>query len=642
MTSVRSVHVRQQGALMVRYMAVVLVMSLPAACGGGGGGGSDSKTDGGTRLIDAETGLPTPRNLLPSLAVADANFESDHFSGSGNCVACHTDDAMTVTTDAGERDVSIGTAWETSMMANAVRDPYWHAVVAYELDRFPMHDEEINDTCTRCHAPMASEYAKKTGTALRLFDSGSEADGTLLAGLLGSAAKDETATTLFDHAMDGVSCTLCHQMDPDNLGEGNNLPVESQTGGFVIKDFSGSDISERPAYAQYDDPSSSYMRQQVSFNAKLGAHLGEAETCGTCHNLNIEPIDKEGNPLDDVGHFAEQANYSEWLFSDFRKGGPEERSCQSCHMPVLEQDVVIADGSGLAKRPDFAEHTILGANTVMQSMLRDHADELGVPPGVDFDASIERNREFLTTAASLEISGTGLTPLAQSGDGDNTTSGNQAVGDAQTLAFDVQVSNDTGHKLPSGYHARRVYLHVQVANASGEVVFESGRINADGSIVGVAEDVNPAIWEPHHDVITSERQVQVYQSIVGNSDDERTHSLLNGSFFLKDNRLTPRGFSKRDVTGNPAVAASFGVFGGAMGDDDFDSGRDTVSYRVRVPAAGEYSVRAELRYQPLSFGHLRELFRESDRIDQVDAFRTMYDTTTLRDEVIDAVTTTVF
>ena len=621
---------------LVRWAIASVLLGTLAACGGEDDGGESPEPsivppgetpppappEPGITLIDAPPVLPEARGLLPSLALADHGFESDHFSGSGNCGACHDDENMVVSTEAGPRDVAIGTAWETSTMANAARDPYWHAVVAYELDRFPMHEEEINDTCTRCHAPMANDYAKKTNTPLRVFDKGSEANGDFEPGLYSMAAGDP----LFDHGMDGVSCTLCHQIDADNLGIGSTMPESSMTGGYSIVDYSDGDIKDRPAYGQYADPDGSYMRQQVGFQAQIGAHLSSSETCATCHNLNVEPFDKDGVPLEDIDHFAEQANYTEWLFSDYRDGGPLEASCQDCHMPVLDKPVVIAGGSGLSPREDFAEHTFLGANTVMQTMMRDNAAALGIAPGLDFDASIERNRAFLATAATLALANTAREP-GEEGE--------------ETLAFDVEITNETGHKLPSGYHARRVWLHVEITDADGQLVFESGRMNPDGSIVGVGEDRDPSNWERHHDVITSERQVQVYQAIVGNSDDERTHSLLNGSFYLKDNRLTPKGFDKTVVTGSPDVAASFGVFGGAMGDEDFNLGADTVGYRVAVPAGGAYNVRATLRYQPLSYGHLYELFRAGERLDQVDMFRTIYESTTLKAEVIDAVTTTV-
>ena len=414
--------------MRARWLLPMTLAVLLGACGGGGGGstggesggeppgtGTDSGgdagpgpgvTDGGPgpggtdgTLTDITPELPTGRGLLPKLALSDHGFESDHFSGGGNCDACHNNEAMTVTTEAGPYDVSIGTAWETSTMANAARDPYWHAVVAYELDRFPGQEEKINDTCTRCHAPMANEYAKKEGLALRVFDKGSEEGGDLERGIYSMSKADD----LFNHAMDGVSCTLCHQIDPDNLGIGSVMPQESMTGGYAIVDYSDGDISERPAYGQYADPDGSYMREQAGFSAQLGAHLSRSETCATCHNLNVAPLDTAGVPLENAAHFSEQANYTEWLFSDYADGKPLEASCQSCHMPKLDQPVVIAQGGGLSPREDFAEHTFLGANTVMQRMMRDFADELGVQPGLDFDASIARNRAFLNTAATVSI-----------------------------------------------------------------------------------------------------------------------------------------------------------------------------------------------------------------------------------------------
>ena len=635
------------GATRSRRMLPAVLLLLLGACGGGGGGsggdgGPDTKTGGDTgtdpgpspgstdagsvpggtdgTLVDKTPEHPVGRGLLPKLALADHVFESDHFAGSENCAACHNNEAMSITTEAGAHDVSIGKAWETSTMANAARDPYWHAVVAYELDRFPAHEEEINDTCTRCHAPMANEYAKKEGLALRVFDEDSEEGGERGRGIYSMSKEDD----LFNHAMDGVSCTLCHQIDPDNLGIGSVMPESSMTGGYEIVDYSDGDIKDRPAYGQYADPDASYMRQQVGFLAQKGAHLSRSETCATCHNLNVASLDTEGVPLENAAHFAEQANYTEWLFSDYADGKPLEASCQSCHMPKLEQPVVIAEGTSLSPRDDFAEHTFLGANTVMQRMMRDFAGELGVQPGLDFDASIARNRAFLNTAATVSIRNASL-----------------GAGETPTLAFDVNVVNESGHKLPSGYHSRRVWLQVLITNADGEAVFESGVLKPNGSITGVAEDVDPATWEPHHDVITNARQVQVYQAIVGNSDGKRTHSLLNGSQYLKDNRLTPKGFAKEAVTGSPDVLPSFGVFGAAMADEDFDSGKDTVSYRLPMPEPGPYNVRITLKYQPLSFGHLDDLFRTSGDLDPVDMFNTIYKATDVKAEVIATVTTAV-
>ena len=58
------------------------------------------------------------------------------------------------------------------MMANATRDPYWRAKVASELHRNPSVSDEINDKCSRCHAPMANEAMKKEGVEVSIFGGG--------------------------------------------------------------------------------------------------------------------------------------------------------------------------------------------------------------------------------------------------------------------------------------------------------------------------------------------------------------------------------------------------------------------------------------------------------------------------------------
>ena len=603
----------------MRTTSVLILTSLLAvACGGGGGEPAEDNEVFDPGLVDVISVLPEKRGLLPSLAEADHNFDSQHHAGSGVCSVCHDADELSVPSDSGvDKNVSLNLAWRTSMMANSTRDPYWHAVVAWELDEHPLHENEINDTCTVCHAPMANDYAKKEGLDLRVF-------GDTEAGLPGIYESD-SSDALFNHAMDGVSCSLCHQIDPGNLGDESSF-----TGGYEIVDSRGlSDAAGgfRPAYGQYSNPDQGYMRGQSGdpgFLALESAHISTSETCATCHNLDVEPIDENGQPIGSV-HFSEQANYTEWLNSDFRTGGPEETTCQECHMPRLDTPVLLAQASGISPRPDFAEHTFLGANTVVQSMLRDFGEELGVNPDIteeEFNESIARNRAFLETSATIDVENIARAEVAS---GEETP--------LEELTFDVVVENNTGHKLPTGYHSRRVYLHVLVTSDEG-IVWESGKIDAEGRIAGLSEDVSAESWETHYDTITDPSQVQVYQAIVGDIHGDRTPSLLSGSQYLKDNRLLPRGYDKVAVAADPAGNPTFGTFGAAETDADFNSGLDTVTYRARVPAGGDYRVLVELRYQPLAYGHLQELFLKSDRLDVMDMFRTIYDATELRDEVI--------
>jgi len=590
-------------AKISRAAALLLLMGVQLLAGCTG----DKSSNPSINFIE----LPGARGLLPSMSTANAAFESAHYSGNGVCEACHTDTAvgdarrMVVQTEAGFKDVSIGLAWESSTMAQSARDPYWHAVVAAELNRYPTLADEINDTCTRCHAPMANDLAKKDNLDLQVFDTGSSEDGTLVKGIYTMGDED----ALFNHAMDGVSCALCHQIEPGNLGD-----PSSMTGGYVVTPWENAE--DRLAYGQYENPDVVYMKQTAEFTPQHGPHMSDSAVCATCHNLTTTPVDANGEPLADVTHFAEQMMYTEWQLSDYATGGPLAATCQDCHMPKLDKPVPLASAGADTPRDEFAEHTFLAANTVMQSMMSAYQSELGIDPGIDFAPAIERNREFLKTAATLALQ-------------DGALSDNE-------LSFDVVVTNTSGHKLPSGYHSRRAYLHVLVTNASGEVVYENGRIDAQtGAIAGVSEDVNPANFEIHYDEIVDETQVQVYQAIVGNPAGERTHSLLDGTGYLKDNRLTPLGFDKNSVPADVAVA------GDALNDDDFNNGVDTVTYKVAVDGEGAYNVLVELRYQPFAYGHLIDLFAEFDQIDQVDMFRTIYDNTTLRDEIITTTTGTI-
>ena len=582
----------------------MLSIGVLTTCGG-------STDPGETPANEVAIGVPEARGLLPGLNTYEPAFEGEHHSGSAECASCHTDPSMAVSTEIRgvTRDVSIGTAWETSVMALSTRDPYWHAVVASELDHFPMLEDEINDECLVCHAPTAHDLANKEGLDLRLFDKVDELSGEVVQ--QGIYSMDDS-NELFNHAMDGVTCTLCHQMDGTNFGT-----EESMTGGYVILGSPTGDISDRPAYGQYEDPEVGYMRNNSKFNPEHGPHISTSESCATCHNLNIDPVTPEGEAIEGVEHFAEQAIYTEWLESDYAIGGPKEASCQTCHMPVVDEDVPIAQGAN-QERSDFAEHSFLGANTVMQDMFKNFATELGIDPELDFDTAIARNREFLKTSATVTLS--------------------QGSLESDALNFDVSIENHTGHKLPGGYHSRRVYLHVQVLDQSNELVFESGRMRPDGSIVGVAEDVNPEIYEPHYDVITDETQVQVYQTIVSDINGDRTHSLLAGSGYLKDNRILPSGMDKDAIAADTSLPGSFGTFGEALRDEDFNSGNDVVTYQVSLPEGqqgGIFTVVAELRYQPLSYGHLLELWTQGDTVDEIDMFRTMYERTELRDEFID-------
>ena len=168
-----------------------------------------------------------------------------------------------------------------------------------------------------------------------------------------------------------------------------------------------------------------------------------------------------------------------------------------------------------------------------------------------------------------------------------------------TLAFDVVVTNLTGHKFPTGFPSRRAWLHVTVRDADGRAVFESGAVTAAGSIAGNDSDAAATTFEPHHEAITTPDAVQIYESIMGTPSGAPTTGLLQATRYLKDNRLLPRGFDK--ATAAPEIA----VVGGAAADTDFTGHGDRVRYRL--PVSGPATIDVELRYQPIGFRWARNL-----------------------------------
>jgi hypothetical protein len=247
-------------------------------------------------------------------------------------------------------------------------------------------------------------------------------------------------------------------------------------------------------------------------------------------------------------------------------------------MPKVGEDGPIASIFGVP-RPPLAQHTFRGGNAFMLGILNKYRGELGVAAlPQELDSAIRETRDYLGSAAARVAI-----------DAPRITGG--------TLSFDVRVENLGGHKLPTAYPARRVWLHVRVTDEAGAVVFESGAPRANGSIVGNDNDEDPSKFEPHYREITRADQVQIYESIMVDRAGQPTTGLLTGARYAKDNRLLPRGFDKATAD------ADIAVHGDAERDPDFGSGGDRVSYRVEVAQARASALRVEavLLYQSIGF-----------------------------------------
>jgi cytochrome c551/c552 len=469
------------------------------------------------------------------------------FRTSERCVACHNG----LTTKDGE-DISIGFQWRASIMANSSRDPYWQGSVRRETIDHPESKQAIEDECSVCHMPAVRMADRDRGKHTDVFSRFP----------LAVFPKGDKA------AADGVTCSVCHQIEREGLG------TEATFVGNV-KIAQPDREGNRAEYGPFDIDQGhrTVMHSSTAtYRPTQGDQMRDSGLCGSCHTLITSALGPSGEK---IARFPEQVPYQEWQHSDY--AGATKQTCQDCHMPEVKEPVAITALYG-QPRDGMHRHVFVGGNFVVEGMLQDHRKELATAAlPEEMDAEIKRTTEFLKTQAAKVTIGS----VERSGD---------------RVAVEVHVENLGGHKLPTAYPSRRAWLHVVVRDASGRVVFESGALRPDGSIVGNDNDEDPLKYEPHYREITSADQVEIYEPILKDANGKVTTGLLHAVGYLKDNRLLPRGFDK--ATAIPDIS----VKGGAADDPGFTDKGSTVRYLVSTGgAAGPLKVEAELWYQPIGF-----------------------------------------
>jgi len=514
-------------------------------------------------LIKPQTELPTGTSVL--------------FSGSGNCILCHSSNGSAMTWNG--VDVSPITYWRSTMMGNASKDPLWRAMVAEEVSNFPQHQELIESTCLKCHSPMGYTQAIYNGQT-----------GYSMAEL----KQDPLAN-------DGVSCTVCHQIKPDNFGTQG-----SYSGNYIIE-------ADSILYGPYENSDTTLMWAIIGYKSQFSPHVNQSELCATCHTLFTPTMDAQGNI---VGEFPEQTPYIEWKNSIYPS---QNVQCQDCHMPKIYDPILISGMGNFPARTPFWRHTFVGGNVYMQKLLRNNSDSLGLTAEPEhFDSTIARTENSLKEL-SVDLS--------------TSTSYRDNF-----LEVKLYINNLTGHKIPTGIPFRRMWIHLKVEQGTGNVVFESGQWDSTGNIINYDSD-----YEPHYDLINSEDQVQVYEGVFVNTDQQVTYTLLRASEYIKDNRLPPQGFS----TNHPSYDTTK-ITGFANNDLNFNrsglnegTGGDSVTYHIQSLPNTEYRVTAEICYQtvkPQLVDHIRGINHND-----INRFVSMYDALPntpfiMKQEVFDIVT----
>lgn len=497
------------------------------------------------------------------------------FATGDGCALCHSasPNAGALWSATGE-DVSPHGLWKSTMMAHSAKDPYWRAQVAKEVAAAPDKAAMIEGLCLRCHTPMGHHT-------------------NLIAGDKPLRLTDAVANALYS---DGVSCTVCHQVQPDGLGN-----EASFDGNNVIK-------PGRKIFGPFADPGGQPMIMHSAFTPTQGNHIQSAGMCGSCHTLRTEHTGTK---------FPEQSPYLEWrnsVYNNETDATDASRSCQECHMPDVGPMRIARNPAGvdfnIATRKPVRAHSFVGGNAFMLDLLRANAEKLGVSASAE---SLERGAR----ATRAQLSHKTATIKIEN------TRREKAEGGGEVLVFDALVTNLTGHKFPSGYPSRRAWIEVSVRDGR-KSVFSSGDFDDKGRIKHVDNELSI----PHSDVIDRPEQVAVYEMVAADPSGKPTTYLAQMATRLKDTRLLPLGYRADGPHANDTSPM------GLNGDTNFIGGSDRVTYRVKLPAdAGErMTIVARIWYQTIPPAWVEPL-RTVDA-PEATSFVSMYDAAKAKPEQV--------
>lgn len=486
------------------------------------------------------------------------------FATAGRCAGCHGHDINGIASvDPEGNDVNLVDDWRSTMMANSAKDPFFRAKLDHEVLVNPAHAANLENKCLSCHAPMGVHEQ-------RMLDAEPFTRAMLDTSSLG---------------LDGVSCLSCHMQSPGPAGS------------FFSGDLQFDSARVYGPYAD-DQIEAGVMEFFVRYTPGFGEHIVDSRVCAGCHTLVTETVDLTGNFTGD--HFVEQATYHEWKNSIYSS---TDVHCNDCHMPRIPGPIKLAaDYSYIDGQSPFGLHYLVGGNVHMLKLLKANREVLGLHASdAQFDSTIARTRELLQQQ-TLDVA----------------LSLNSRTDD--TAFYSVRLTNRVGHRFPSGYPSRRAFITFVVLDAANDTLFKSGVLRSDLEVEGMDAD-----YEPHYDVITSGDQVQIYEMVMGDVNNNVTTVLERAKQPLKDNRLVPLGFT----TNHPSYDTTL-IAGVPNSDLDFNrdlvgqegSGTDMVRYHVPLNGSSS-SLRAEVKvyYQPVPPGWNEEMFSFSSP--EIDGFRDM-------------------
>jgi mono/diheme cytochrome c family protein len=561
-------------------------------------------------------------------AAADS-AKSPEFVTSAQCLGCHSGlsnsgfgPSMVILPDV---NVSPYGEWRWTPMGLAGRDPVFYSQLDSELAYLtsqPPKQQEVVNVCMNCHGAMgkksfAAEHPKEDFKVDFVYDTDPSTVGFKYGGL----------------ARDGISCMVCHRMA---------APKDSSLSYFLEKKINGNFDLTPPDELNgpfKDDVITTYpMDTSLGVKPKYNSYIQSPQMCGSCHTILLPVLDSpDPNKVS-----VEQATYPEWLNSDYRDEygsvGSTPKTCQDCHMPTgytskpdqkcvqviqtrmaIVQDLTLPQTEHLAT-PDelnvrfrsegYRRHELLGTNGFLLQMFLDPIDKDG-----NNEILGVRSKDYMTGfTTDLSNASDNVVEQAQS------ITASVAISrweiNAGKLIVEVTVTNQTGHRFPSGVGFRRAFLELQ-ATRNGKPFWTSGTTNDQGQITDFAGNVLPTEsftdgkFQPHFNqsnAIERSDQVQIYEELVQNVDHQFTTSFTRRDFEnIKDNRLLPAGWSKKgpaDLKIPERYLEATWPKGTAMNDPVYlaGKGQSIVRYQIKLPPganAGNVSVMASLYSQTI-------------------------------------------
>ena len=575
------------------------------------------------------------------------------FITSNQCMSCHDatqsysivpNMALAKKSQAGEKtyvNASPYGEWRYSMMALSGRDPIFYAQLETERALHPELAKEIDNKCLSCHAVM--------GQRQWIEDKGP--DALFTHDMVNLTPENNPALSKYGAlARDGVSCTVCHQIQPEGLGTPSTYTGEfklPKTHHEIFGPYKDKDITTYP------------MEMALGLTPKYAAHLSQSKLCSSCHTVFTPVLDvgkkytaKEfGDKAHSVGGagdaFHEQATYLEWknsTYSDEAGQNSRKKSCQDCHMPKTYFDksygsvplqfrtaniedkafpyvenrapdakITLKVRGKDAENP-YSRHSLNGINVFGTAMFDQFPWLLGIQrrdalfPADEAESGMKVALDAGIAFAQRETAQIEVSNLTKTENG---------------LEVEVTIDNLTGHRFPTGVAFRRAFVELRV-KAGEKTIWVSGATDENGVIGVIGKTANPKFtplpteffeknqYQPHHRVITREDQVQIYEQLVADSNGEITTSFLSYKKELKNNRLMPHGWSEKGPD-----AAETAPIGEAATDDHYKDGKgtDVLKYDIalKLPPEEQISVTATLYYQSIPPYYLKQRFKYIDQ-----------------------------